>query len=400
MFLLAAAVLAVGCTNRPIATTDSKGPQETLEQMVTTVTPSEIDRQILVGTALEGIEGLQVLADAQTFCAVLGGDWTGESATQALTEIAAVTAIGFAADPNSLDFGQDVSPYMAVVDGMSGGLCPLDYQPFAEYNASIALTPFDPVAEWARIVPRHAQSPFADLPFEAAMKTAMSWCEFLRAGGTRDSLAVRSFADVEALDERGTATSAQEIVLIADIMTLMLVGCPDEAQGLVDAAFASNDSDSVAGPRQIALSPEEAACSGVIWALEGFRDALPADTLNAFEFAGSNECVGQFGQVIIETAVENANAPSNVDLTGWFLVGCYPISYAAELAMEEELSPSGESVLDQETLAFFARTSCEGPFVIGVDMGSEWEILREGVCYYLDFVPTSEQADSGLVPCP
>jgi hypothetical protein len=289
---------------------------------------------------------------------------------------------------------------MAVVDGVARDLCPVEIEAFDEYTESIALSPFDPVAEWARIVPRHAQSPFADLPFEIAMATAESWCEFMRAGGTPDSLRVRSSSDIAELDESGTATSAQEIGLAADIMTLMRVGCPEEAQRLMDAVLASDNRDPVFDLGQIALSPEEAACSGLIWAVDGFSDVLSEDTLNAFAFANPDECVSELGPVIVETAVGNATAPSNADLTGWFVVGCYPISYAAQVAIVEELSPSGEGVFDEETLATFATASCEGPFVIGVDMGDEWEILREGVCYYLDFVPTPEQVDSGLVPCP
>ena len=397
--LPSAALLAVACTSLPSATTDVQVPQETLEQ-TETVTTSALVSQMLIGSAFEGIEESQVLADARSFCGVLGGDWTGESATQALFEIAAAASFGRVADPDSLDFGRDISPYMAVVGGVAGDLCPTENEAFDEYVASVGFSPFDPVAEWARVIPRHAQSPFADLPFEIAIATAESWCEFMRAGGTPDSFLVRSSADIAELDESGTATSAQEIRLLGDISTLMSVGCPDEAQRLMDAALASGNRDPGFDPGPIALSPEEAACSGLIWAVDGFSDVLSEDTLNAFAFANPDECVSELGPVIVETAVGNATAPSNADLTGWFVVGCYPISYAAHVAIGEELSPSGEGVLDEETLATFATASCEGPFVIGVDMGDEWEILREGVCYYLDFVPTPEQVDSGLVPCP
>ena len=30
----------------------------------------------------------------------------------------------------------------------------------------------------------------------------------------------------------------------------------------------------------------------------------------------------------------------------------------------------------------------------------QWEILRSGVCYYIDFEPSEAQIESGMVPCP
>jgi hypothetical protein len=233
------------------------------------------------------------------------------------------------------------------------------------------------------------------------MATAESWCEFMRAGGTPDSFLVHSAADVEALDESGTATSAEEIVLTTDIMALMLVGCPNELQRLVEAARASIDTDPLSGSGLIALSPEQAGCSGLMWALDGSRDVLSAATLDALAFATPDDCESQLGPIIVDAAIENGSAPSDsTDLDGWFLAGCYPIAYEANVAIDAELSASGEGVLDEESLGTFAVASCELPFVIGVDIGAEWEILTEGVCYYLDFVPTPEQIDSGLIPCP
>jgi hypothetical protein len=72
----------------------------------------------------------------------------------------------------------------------------------------------------------------------------------------------------------------------------------------------------------------------------------------------------------------------------------------ANEAIDKEISPSGEGMVDDETLAFFAKEICQMPFTIAVDFGDDWEVLRKGVCYHFDFEPTPEQVDSGLIPCP
>lgn len=59
-----------------------------------------------------------------------------------------------------------------------------------------------------------------------------------------------------------------------------------------------------------------------------------------------------------------------------------------------------DSFPDTETRKLFNEAACAGPFTIAFDAGWEWEILRRGVCYHMDFTPTGEQIESGMVPCP
>ena len=47
-----------------------------------------------------------------------------------------------------------------------------------------------------------------------------------------------------------------------------------------------------------------------------------------------------------------------------------------------------------------AESTCSNPFAVAEDLAVEYRIDRSGVCFLLDFEPTSLQAERGLVRCP
>ena len=106
-------------------------------------------------------------------------------------------------------------------------------------------------------------------------------------------------------------------------------------------------------------------------------------------------CMDDYASVVDDIAADGDAEVDDFPLDSWYVAGCKP-SAAQWIALEmgtaiEEVSPMSEEL---------AEAGCRRPFLIAIDVGWEWKILRSGVCYHLDFEPSDRQIESGMVPCP
>lgn len=147
---------------------------------------------------------------------------------------------------------------------------------------------------------------------------------------------------------------------------------------------------SEAEPSALATSPVEAFCAGTAHGIQEFggeiQDPSLQDFASNFEY---EECLKEGEEVVRGIREIQEHPPETAE--GWYLLGCYPL--AAEFG--RQIAPAE----DPQFLQTVAIEACQTPFRIAEDLAVETAITPDGVCYFLDFEPTEEQIESGLVPC-
>lgn len=175
-------------------------------------------------------------------------------------------------------------------------------------------------------------------------------------------------------------------------LLLILTGC---SQGSIDTETTGSSSTGAATTstvqtESIEATAEEALCSGVQYGIAEFGDAISDPAFHAlWDGYTHTDCITEASELLVEISALMGPDRAPETVVGWFEAGCYQSGFvfAAELSGDPDIAELA------------AISACRTPFQIAEDMGADWDFLPAGVCFHLDFQPTVEQIESGLVPC-
>lgn len=182
----------------------------------------------------------------------------------------------------------------------------------------------------------------------------------------------------------------------AAVFTLSLTACTATSDVAVTDAPADLASTTIP-PTQLDVPVEtadEAFCTGLLFSIDSFGDGLLvseyARQVNMDLEMTWADCMQEFEGVAEEVTRANGVEVDDYDLSTWFTIAC------TDLTDVWHVQEFGESYALPELVA----ASCAYPWILAAEAGWESVILRSGVCYVLDFEPSDEQIESGMVPCP